>query len=483
VKSIPIIIIALLFLFLPKFYAQETTDPEELFSEGEFFFLAEEYQEALYYYRQLLEIYPDNANFNFKAGMTYLQIPGQEHLAIPYMEKAIEQAYIKYKKRSYEESHAPHYTYYYLGNAYRINNELDKALNTYETFMDSEDFEGNYNLNIVETEVMACERAKIIQDVPINLQKSRLDPPINSETDNYAAVLSADGNTMIFITQEKFYDAIHLSRKVNGVWTEPEVINPQVGSDGDMYPTSLSSDGTELYLVKRSDTNDDIYLSVQSGISWSKAQPLNDNINTRFDETHASISGDAQTLYFTSNRRGGYGKLDIYRSQRLKNNEWGPAVNMGSMINTEFDEETPFITRDGNRLYFSSRGHFNMGGYDIFLTELLEDNTWNDAINIGFPLNTTGDDLFYFPVENGEKAYYAIREKEEPFASDIYYVEILERGAYNASLQGPSLFRDDFNLKVIDMNTRDTLIIKFDHNLNRFSVTRPSGNYKTLIEK
>jgi Tol biopolymer transport system component len=349
--------------------------------------------------------------------------------------------------------------------------------------MDSEDFEGNYNLNIVETEVRACERAKIIQDVPINLQKTRLEPPINSETDNYAAVLSADGNTMIFITQQKFYDAIHLSRKVNGIWTEPEVLNPQVGSDGDMYPTSLSSDGTELYLVKRTDTNDDIYLSVLSGLFWSKAQPLNENINTRTNETHASISGDGQTLYFTSDRRGGYGKLDIYRSKRLNNNEWGPAINMGAMINTDLDEETPFITLDGKRLYFSSKGHFNMGGYDIFFTDLLEDNTWNDAINIGFPLNTTGDDLFYFPVENGEKAYYAIRDKEEPFASDIYYVEILERGAFNAGLLGPSLFREDFNLKVIDMNTQDTLIINFNHNLNRFSVTQPSGNYKTIIEK
>lgn len=478
-----LIIIALSCLFFPRLSAQEITDPEELFSEGEFFFLAEEYQEALYYYLQLLDKYPDNVNFNFKAGMTYLQIPGQEHRAIPYLEKAITQTSIKYKKRLYTESNAPHYAYYYLGNAYRINNELDKALDTYQTFMDSKDFEGNYNLNIVETEVRACGRAKIIQDVPINLQKTRLEPPINSESDNYEAVLSADGNTMVFVTQQKFYDAIHLSRKVNGIWTEPEVLNPQVGSDGDMYPTSLSSDGTELYLVKRTDTNDDIYLSVLSGLFWSKAQPLNENINTRTNETHASISGDGQTLYFTSDRRGGYGKLDIYRSQRLNNNEWGPAINMGTMINTDLDEETPFITLDGKRLYFSSKGHFNMGGYDIFFTDLLEDNTWNDAINIGFPLNTTGDDLFYFPVENGEKAYFAIRDKEEPFASNIYYVEILERGAFNAGLLGPSLFREDFNLKVIDMNTQDTLIINFNHNLNRFSVTQPSGNYKTIIEK
>ena len=470
-------------LLVPEIYSQEITDPEELFSEGEFFFLAEEYKEALYYYRQLTDKFPENANFNFKVGMTYLQIPGQEHLAVPYMEKAITQTNIKYKKRSFSESNAPHYAYYYLGNAYRINNELDKALDTYETFMDSEDFEGNYNLTIVETEVKACERAKIIQDVPVNVLLTRLEPPINTESDNYAAVISGDGNTMVFITQMKFYDAIHLSRKVNGIWSEPELLNPQVGSDGDMYPTSLNYDGTELFMVKRKENNDDIYMSVHSDVFWSKAQPLNENINGKTNETHASISGDGNILFFTSDRRGGYGRMDIYKSTRLQNNEWGPAINMGNKINSEFDEETPFITLDGKRLYFSSKGHFNMGGYDIFFSDMIENNTWNDAINIGFPLNTTGDDLFYFPVENGEKAFYAIRDKEEPFASDIYYTEILERGASNAIFQGSSLFREDFNLKVIDVHTGDTIIINFNHNLNRFSVTQPSEKYKTIIEK
>jgi tetratricopeptide (TPR) repeat protein len=478
-----LIIFSILTLYLPGIAAQEITDPEELFSEGEFFYLAEDYKEALYYYLQLLEKFPDNPNFNFKAGMTYLQIPGQEHLAIPYLEKAITQTSLKYKKHSYTETSAPHYSYYYLGNAYRINNELDKALNTYQTFMDSKEFEGNYNLNIVETEVRACERAKIIQDVPINLVKIKLDPPINSESDNYNAVLSADGNTMIFITQMKFYDAINISRKINGVWSEPEVLNPQVGSDGDMYPVSLSSDGTELYLVRRTESNDDIYISTYGGTFWSKAQPLNDNINTRSNETHASISGDGQTLYFTSDRRGGYGKLDIYKSQRLNNNQWGPAVNLGGVINTNLDEETPFITKSGTRLYFSSKGHFNMGGFDIFFSDLLEDKTWNDPINIGFPLNTTGDDLFYFPVDNGEKGYYAIRDKEAPFASDIYYVEILERGALKPGMAGSSLFRNDFNLKLINPATQDTIIINFNHNLDRFSVTKPSGEYKIIIEK
>ena len=478
-----LILIIFLILAVPQITAQEIPDPEELFSEGEFFFLIEEYEEALYYYLQLVDQFPGNANFNFKAGMTYLQIPGQEHKAIPYLEKATRQTIVKYKKRSYIEEYAPHYAYFYLGNAYRINNEVDKALETYHKFMDSDDFAGNYNVNIVETELRSCERAKIIQDVPVNIRKARLGPPVNGSTDNYNPVLSGDGNTLVFITQLRFYDAIHLSKKIDNGWSEPDLLNPQVGSDGDLYPTSLNYDGTELYMVKRTENNDDIYVSSLDGEFWSNAVPLNENINTRGNETHASLSHDGQTLYFTSDRRGGYGKLDIYRAQRTGTNEWGEAVNLGEMINTEEDEETPFIDSDGSRIFFSSKGHFNMGGFDIFYCDMLDDNTWNDAINIGYPINSTGDNLFYFPVGKGEKGYYAERLNVEPFVADIYYLEILERGAPGGELVTPTLFRNDFNLKVINKSKQDTLIIYFNHDLNRFSVKHPTGNFETIIEK
>ena len=180
-----ILLLALFFLIPGSFlFAQEISDPEELFDEGEFFFLAEEYEEALYYYQTLLQHDSDNANFNFKLGNTYINIPGQEFRAIPYLEKAILNTSIKYKNRSYKEKRAPHYAYYTLGDAYRMNNELHKALNIYQIFTESDDFEGNYNLDIVEAKIKACERAKIIQDVPINASFSKLDSPINTNTNN-----------------------------------------------------------------------------------------------------------------------------------------------------------------------------------------------------------------------------------------------------------------------------------------------------------
>jgi len=401
-----------------------------------------------------------------------MQIPGQEQLAIPYLEKAIEKTTIKYKKRSFREKNAPHRAYYDLGDAYRMNNELQNALTIYQAFTESDEFEGNYNLNMVEDKIKACERANIIQDVPINASFSLLGSPVNTPVNNSNAVLSGDGNTMIFITELAFYDAIHLSRLIDGEWSEPEVLNPQVGSDGDLYPTALSFDGKELYMVKRTDENYDIYVSELGDPFWSKARMLNENINTRTHETHASVSADGSTLYFSSDRRGGQGGLDIYLSERQVNGDWGPAQNLGPMINTSLDEETPFLTDNGKRLYFSSQGHFNMGGFDIFYAELDNGAEWSDPINAGFPLNTTSDDLFYYPIGSGNQGYYARIDREGPLTFDIYRIDIRDRRSIGTLSRRASRFERDFHLELVDPAS-DTLILYYNRDKDLFVPSDP----------
>ncbi len=482
-KGSPVILILSVFLILfsHSLPAQEITDPKELFSEGEFFFLSEEYEEALYFYLQLVEQFPDHANFNFKVGITYLEIPGQEYKAIPYLEKAITSTNIKYKKRSFKEKNAPHYAYFSLGNSYRINNETVKALDIYQEFTNSEDFEGNYNLSMVESEIRACQRSKIIQDVPVNVEFKKLKSPININADNTNAVLSGDGNTMIFITELAFYDAIHLSRKLNGVWTEPEVLNPQVGSDGDMYPTSLSYDGRDLYMVKRNEGNNDIYVSTRGADFWSKARPLGPTINTGTHETHASLSADGNTLFFTSARRGGFGGLDIYRAERMPSGEWGEAENLGPTINTPVNEKTPFLSDDGNHLYFSSEGHFNMGGFDIFYSRLDENGQWKDPVNIGFPINTTGNDLFFYPIGDGSKGFLSRIEREGPHAYNIYQLTIGERKTEFTDASDRPRFPEDFRIRLVHPETGDTIIIQYLREKDVFKTVDPA--YKIIIEE
>ncbi|GAG93486.1 unnamed protein product, partial [marine sediment metagenome] len=141
---------------------------------------------------------------------------------------------------------------------------------------------------------------------------------------------------------------------------------------------------------------------------------------------HACVSPDRKTLYFTSNRKGGYGGLDIYKSE--KNNlsaERGPAVNIGPIQNSKFNEDRPFLTSNGNTLFFSSQGHDNMGGFDIFYSSKLEDGSWSKPVNIGYPINTTDDNLFFVPVNNGINAYYSMFLTDKGFGlEDIYRLEI-----------------------------------------------------------
>lgn len=406
-------------------YCQIKEDIEEYFKEGEYFFNRGDYEEAVYNYLKLIEHYPDNANFNFKVGECYLKIPGKESNAIPFFEKALTNIIEKnkYKRKSFKETQAPLHAYFYLGNAYRINNQLDKALEIYETFISSPHYFNNYNQVIVENELKSCERAKIIQDCPTVFDEILLNKNINTEAIELNPVVSGDEKSLIFIRKMKFYDAIFYSVNIDNEWIEPVNINPQIISDGDLYPASISYNGNELYLVKRTNDITDIYVSYLVDCIWTKAEKLNNNINSSFNETHACISEDGRLLYFTSDRPKGIGGLDIYTSEKDKDNQWSKPKNLGETINTEFDEDTPFITNKGKRLFFSSKGHYNMGGFDIFYSEM-DYNNWLTPVNIGYPINNTGDNLFFMPVEGGEIAYISKFNDKKTENKEIFKLEI-----------------------------------------------------------
>ncbi len=215
-------------------------------------------------------------------------------------------------------------------------------------------------------------------------------------------------------------------------------------------------------------------------ISGLRQLHLDPSVNTGADETHASITADGKTLYFTSSRRGGLGGLDIYRSNRLPSGIWGEAENLGAKINTPEDEETPFLADDGKRLYFSSKGHFNMGGQDVFFSPVTETGNWKDPVNIGFPINTTGDDLFYYPIGDGSQGFISRIERDEAHAFNIYHVSIGERKVEFSDSSGPLEFPDDFSLHILKAGSSDTLSIQYRKDKNLFESSDPS--YKIIRE-
>lgn len=407
----------------------------ELFEEGQFFFKRGDYEDAAHYYLKLVRADSMNANFNFKLGESYLNIPGKEHLSIPYFEKAVQKIVPKnsYNKRSFYETTAPLHAFFYLGNAYRINNQLDKALEFYMKFIDSPYFYDNYNLNIVDREIKSCERAKIIQDAPLAFVKINLGSAINTNFSEEKPVISGNGKSLVFIRKLKFYDAIFFSQKKDGEWQNAVNINPQVLSDGEYYPTGLSYEGNTLLLVKKVNDTYDIYYSEFDGTIWSEAKKLGNKINTIFNEVYAAFGADDETIYITSNRKGGRGGYDIYISKLDNQGEWSKPKNLGKQINTELNERDASFCSDQDLLFFSSEGHYSMGGFDIFYCRK-SGKKWQVSLNIGYPINDTRDNLFYSPAhDNCRKGYYSLIDEEGFGETDIYLIEITSENTLNFS--------------------------------------------------
>lgn len=396
---------------------------KEMFIEAESNLLYEDYFEAYYLYNLIYQYFPNNYNIAYKIGLCMLNITGLKDNAITYLETASKNWANITKDNSLKETRAPADVFYYLGNAYRINNDLDKAIESYKTFIEKADV-NIYDVDIAKAEITACNAAKELMANPIQIKPVNMGKQINDDNPNIYPVVSGNDSVLVFVSQLKFYDAVLFSkRKSNGEWGAPVNIIPQLGVDNKCYPTSLSFDGRVLYLYRNQDFGGDIYVSYYIDERWTPITKLNKNINTKYWESHACISKDGHTLYFTSNRPGGYGGLDIYVTKKNAKGDWGIPENLGPKINTPLNEQSPFITMDNEKLFFSSQGHTNMGGYDIFYAAR-NGNEWSDPVNIGYPINSTDDDIFFYPAYNGTAAYFSMILPQGFGKQDIYFIEI-----------------------------------------------------------
>jgi hypothetical protein len=464
---------------------------EANFYDALFFFEEEEdYQEAAYLFYEVLSEEPNNANVKYLLGRCYNNIQGSEDKGIPYLLEATHNVTLKYKEHKYEEKRAPHHAWFYLAEAYSKSNLMDEALDALETFRDLKDFDKKYNIRITDDAILAVERAKIIKDAKINMRGLYFNEPINTPENDYNGVISGNGSMLVWANHKTFYEAIYMSTRTNGKWSTPVLITPQIVSDGDLLPTGLSYDGKSLLLVKSSKrSNSDIWISHLNGDVWSPAEPVVGAINSNSNEAHASFSPDGRYIYFSSDRRGGEGGLDIWYSERQRDGTWGEPVNMGDQINTDKDETSAYLSPNGERLIFASKGHFNMGGYDIFRCELQENMTWSQPTNIGYPLNTTGDNTFYVPINNGLQAIYTRYTNEAIGMEDLWFVEILDvEGLVNDELtmavEPEGISQKDFAIILVNDETGEEIEVLYDADTDSFkALAGQNSTYKILSYK
>ena len=456
------LLVAFLLFSIATTKAQET-DYRTIFSDAEYYFLFNDFAEALPLYQKALEQKPDNANLQYRIGLCYLNTPGEKHKAIPYLEQAVQNITPTYLEGSYKETKAPKNAYFYLGEAYRVVENIDKAIGAYSTFRELIDTKDVYSLDYVDQQIEACKRAIKMMEQPlkIDLEQVKL-----FDTDKYifCQVVSADEQTMAFTTKEKFYDAIYVSRKKSdGTWGPPINISLDLNAEGEVFTTSLSPDGNTLYLFKNDRGIGNVYRSTFQNGKWQPAVKLGKTITSRNWETSASTSPDGQTLFFSSNRKGGYGSLDIYYSKLLPNGEWGEPQNIGPTINTPYNEESPFLSRDGNTLYFISQGHSSIGGYDIFFSEKIGDNQWSAPVNLGYPINTTDDDMSFFPLDNNS-ALVTMVQKDNPGIRNLYLMSIKDPHQMAVNVEGilqlgdnMEVQADKFLLRLLDFETNEII--------------------------
>ena len=473
--------------------AQKANNDKNTFFDAEYFLISEEYSDALFSYLQLHKNDPDNGNINYRIGLCLLNINGRKTGAIEYLENAADKISKKYTESHFNETAAPPQTLFLLGTAYQINNQLDQAILSFNNYKEYLNIKDVYEIDFVDKQIKSCETAKKYMWEPVKLESRVLDDVVPQRAANFNPVLSADGDMLIFVYSLKFYAAVYMVRKQDNNWTNRVNITSQLMSDGDCYPTSITSDGKTLYLIKKTNYESDIYVSQFDGEMWTPVEKLSKPINSNNVEAHAGISADGNTLYFTSNRKNGLGGLDIYSSRKTANGKWEEPENLGNTINTKYNENTPFILPDGKTLFFSSQGHDGMGGFDTYKSVMQGENSWSVPQNLGYPWNSTDDNVFYYPIENGEKVLYAgIIDKEETRASIKELSLLRTKNIQNSKveLKGVISFQDNAisnNSVKIDISGPDGRIIDdslvvMNMQTGEFSILVDPGKY-TLLAK
>lgn len=484
-RSILIIIIFSISLSV----SAQNDELREIFTKAEDHYLFNEFELANPLYL-ILNDYAGNSNISYKIGNCYLNIEDEKNKAIPFLEQAIANYSYDANETDFREQRAPIDAFFSLATAYRINNEFEKALSTYSKIKELLPEKGQLeNSDFIDQQINACRNAIKFIEEEVSITRENLGPDINVGSINSHAVISGDGNTLVFTEKRGLENTIYYVRKERGEWLAPIDISSQLGDARDCTSSSLTFDGSVLYLYKDDNYDGNLYTSTYSNSSWSRLHKLNRNINTRFFESHACESADGSKLYFSSNRDGGEGALDIYVSELDENGEWGEASNLGSAINTPFNEDTPFITLNDSSLFFSSEGHATMGGYDIFESKLIG-GIWKTPANIGYPLNTSDNDLFFHPVKNGANGYYSCTTgyKER----HINYITIggrdLEPRMFEikgiVSLSDTVVeFTDDFRISIFSTVSNDTIDVGYPNKSTGFYSFFVKGDeYKLLYE-
>lgn len=418
-------IILVILLSAATAYAQprQTRESREALKAAKEHLQYEEFHDAIPYIQELLEEDPSSAFYNFWMGKC-LYITYQRNKALPYFEQVE-----KVNPEVDDEF------YYYFGLTLHYNLLFEKAIQAYRK--DLERYEpASAEYAFVNNRVSQCLQAKEIvkRKEGDQVKISNMGSQINSPYSEHSPVISANDSLLVYTARrpeclgakpdEHFYDEdLYVAYRKGDTWTKGENIGHPVNSKGHDATISLTADAKTLYIYRHKKAGGLYRTDFDEKVKkWNEPRAVEKPLNSKYYEASICESADGNLQFFTSDRPGGFGGRDIYFVKKNDKGEWSEPINLGAPINSKFDEDAPYFHPDGKTLYYSSNGPQSMGGFDIFVTELVE-GTWLEPLNMGYPVNTSDDDIYFVISSTGKSGYYSSGKEGGFGEKDIYHIE------------------------------------------------------------
>lgn len=443
------------------------------------------YHQSIIVADKLLEKDANSANYNYRKGFALLKVSNDYEKALPHFLLAEKNVSKTYDAFSAKDNTAHIDTYFYLGFCYHLSKDISNARKFYKKFLSISDNSSGLS-DESKLRLDQCDVAEIFLKLDKKYEIVNLGVGINSEYPEYAPVVSLDGQAIYFTSRrlrkdgankeikdpstDKYLEDVYVSKKQSdGVWGEASLLDFSMPERNDAT-VAVSADERRIYVYRDDEGNGDLFYSDFEDGRFSKLKPLAlEGVNTDSWEPHVTVAPDGITKYFVSDRKGGYGGRDIYKVKKLPNGDWGAPQNLGPKINSPYDEDAPFISIDNKTLYFASNGPNSMGGFDIFISISDKEDQWSDPINLGYPLNSTGDDIYYTTTADGYTGYLSSLRTGGKGEKDIYQIKNDYLGIDNLAvlkgkinvLEGQVLPEDvAFTLTCVNCGNSDQKIIR-----------------------
>lgn len=380
-----------------------------------------DYEFALENYLILYENDKKNIDLNYKIGICYTETTIDKNMAIPYLEFVVDHNNFNIK------------SYYYLGRAYMYNYRFTVAVEAFYEYK----MMGISEETLVESDrlIEMCYDAQLRINVPRNVTFELLGPEINSEYDDYFPFVDGTGENLVFSSNRTFVDEyeefisnVFYADNNKGNWSAAQPLPVNTYDNEEVVGMNTSGDKILIY-TDGDYANHDIKMASRKGSKFlnSPSSELPFDMNTEGVEMGACLSPDGNTIFFSSDKRGGRGKLDLYSAKKDASGQWKAAENLGSTINTEYDENFPSLSPNGKKLYFASKGHPGIGEYDIYESTYIDSlHQWTTPLNLNFPINTPLDNTTISFLDDGKTAYISANRKEGIGKLDIYKVTFKE---------------------------------------------------------